>query len=436
MMICPTAKTIPVVLLVCLLALASCGDDGSSRPPSNDFYAEQEFSIDIDVDGEESFRVEGISGSIEIAGAQGTDQVQVTGVRRVESDTQEDADARLVGLTVKNTTDGTYILVKTNQPGNTEGRNYIVNYTVTVPNYLKVVVTSGAGEVTVQSVQNGVTVSNAVGPVSVTDIYGGLNLSAAAGSIDASVTMPLGENVLITTGTGDIELEIPQDTSARVSATAGVGSIVVSNLTIIGRVDEGNSITGTIGKGNGSITLVTSVGNITLTGMEAADQSVRFPLDDYVIWQRFGDVNRSFQNRHHCAEDAYGEGGTPVYAIADGVISYSGPMSGYGWLIIVDHPPLGVYSLYGHLSTKLSKSVDGAVKKGDCIAYLAYDDEDGSGGDYPDWGPHLHFGIRSGAKADYPSSSGDDRWMAGYTYDYPTNLGWLHPTEFILDHSN
>jgi murein DD-endopeptidase MepM/ murein hydrolase activator NlpD len=156
--------------------------------------------------------------------------------------------------------------------------------------------------------------------------------------------------------------------------------------------------------------------------------SVRYPLDDYQIIQTFG--NRTNSGRYHAAEDALGGGGTPVYAIADGVISYSGQMAGYGWLIIIDHPQLNVYSLYGHLSTRRFKVTEGDVYCGQLIAHLADDDEDGSGGSYPHWTPHLHFGIRQGMKDDYPGN-GDDRWMAGHTWSYPSTLGWIAPSEFI-----
>jgi hypothetical protein len=431
------ARTMLAALILCPIALTACNDDnGGTRPRDTSFYAEAEFSIDLDVDGQTSFRVEGVSGSIEITGVQGTTQAQISGVRRVESDSEEDAEQNLANLAVQHSTTDERLLVKTSQPSKTEGRNYIVNYTISIPNNLKVTVVNAVGAVEVRTVQNGVTVTNVSGSVAADDILGGVNLTQTVGPIDASVTLPLGEAILMTTGTGDISLEIPQSTSATLSATVGVGSIVLSNLTLTGQVSEPNSLSGTIGKGNGSIVLAASVGDITISGTSEIDETVRFPLDNYSVWQEFGVSNPAFDGRYHCAEDAYGMGGTPVYAIADGVIAYSGPMSGYGWLIIVDHPNLDVYSLYGHLSTRESKLSDGLVKKGDRIAYLAYDDEDGSGGDYPDWGPHLHIGIRQGSKSDYPSSSGDDRWMAGYTVAYPTSVGWLNPTDFILEHSN
>jgi murein DD-endopeptidase MepM/ murein hydrolase activator NlpD len=164
---------------------------------------------------------------------------------------------------------------------------------------------------------------------------------------------------------------------------------------------------------------------------------IQFPLDDYVVYNDFGVFSTGMGNEYHAAEDAEAIGGTPVYAMAKGIISYSGPMGGYGWLIIIDHPGRNVYSLYGHLSTRREKLPEGRnVAVGELIAYIADDDEDGSGsGDnpyagYPYWEPHLHFGIREGLKNDH-DASGDSRWMAGWTAAYPTDLGWLKPSEYI-----
>ncbi|MFC2079145.1 M23 family metallopeptidase [Candidatus Bipolaricaulota bacterium] len=53
------------------------------------------------------------------------------------------------------------------------------------------------------------------------------------------------------------------------------------------------------------------------------------------------------RGEYHAAEDYHLPAGTPVYSMADGVASYSGTKEGYGWLIILDHPPA---NLYGHLS--------------------------------------------------------------------------------------
>ena len=155
----------------------------------------------------------------------------------------------------------------------------------------------------------------------------------------------------------------------------------------------------------------------------------QYPLQDYVETSYY--FGQLVGDKFHAGQDCKGNGGTPVYAVADGIISYSGEMGGYGWLITIDHQlPSGswVYSLYGHISTRRWKKTSGEVRRGELIGYLADDDEDGG-----EWGPHLHFAIRNSRKSDYPNS-GPNRWMAGYTPEYPTNYGWMDPTEFVDSH--
>ncbi|MGB2959330.1 MAG: M23 family metallopeptidase [Bacteroidota bacterium] len=117
----------------------------------------------------------------------------------------------------------------------------------------------------------------------------------------------------------------------------------------------------------------------------------RFPLDDYVVEQDFG-VWNDWAERFHAGEDAEGDSGTAVYAAADGEISHSGWILGYGWLITINHQNPRVCTLYGHLSTRRWKLEGGSVKKGDLIAYLGDGDEISGVIQYMP--PHLHFGIR------------------------------------------
>jgi len=133
--------------------------------------------------------------------------------------------------------------------------------------------------------------------------------------------------------------------------------------------------------------------------------------------------------KYHAAEDFFRPAGTPVYAMADGKISFSGPMGGYGWLIIVDHPQANVYSLYGHLSPSRWRMRSGAVEKGELIAYLGDSDENGGSAEHP-LRPHLHLGVRAGQRADYPGM-GEWRWQAGWIKPCPQDLGWLQPSAII-----
>ena len=164
----------------------------------------------------------------------------------------------------------------------------------------------------------------------------------------------------------------------------------------------------------------------------------QFPLDEYEpgsskyksSFVMRGRSKLDAPYKYHAAEDSHHPPGTPVYAMADGHISFSGRAGGYGWLIIIDHPQANLYSLYGHLSPSRWRLRSGTdIKKGDLIAYLGDDDENGGSAKEP-LVPHLHFGIRAGQTADYPGK-GEWRFMAGWIHPCPQDLGWLQPSLVI-----
>ena len=101
------------------------------------------------------------------------------------------------------------------------------------------------------------------------------------------------------------------------------------------------------------------------------------------ITSRFG-ANESIRDHTHMGMDIAAPNGTDIKAAADGTITYSGWMGGYGNLIIISHGN-GIQTYYGHCS-KLYTSVGEEVKAGDIIAAV------GSTGNST--GNHLHFEIR------------------------------------------
>ena len=137
------------------------------------------------------------------------------------------------------------------------------------------------------------------------------------------------------------------------------------------------------------------------------------------------------KDEYHTAEDYHLPAGTPVYAMANGQVSFSGRMDGYGWLIVVDHPQANLYSLYGHLSPSRWHIRSGSVSKGTLIGYLGDADENGGTAEHP-MRTHLHFSVRAGQRADYPGK-GEWRWQAGWTKPCPTDVGWLHPSGVIVN---
>ncbi len=108
----------------------------------------------------------------------------------------------------------------------------------------------------------------------------------------------------------------------------------------------------------------------------------------------YGDVWYEFGQGLHFGIDFEAPCGTPVHAIADGVVvAINSKFFGAGPRnIVLDHPGTGYASLYGHLSRNAALRLGDSVARGEVIGYSG--DPDGSCGSRP----HLHLEIRS---ADY-----------------------------------
>jgi murein DD-endopeptidase MepM/ murein hydrolase activator NlpD len=98
------------------------------------------------------------------------------------------------------------------------------------------------------------------------------------------------------------------------------------------------------------------------------------------------------RGRPHKGIDIANKSGTPVYAALDGVVVFSGVQSGYGNVIVIEHPDF-VMTVYAHNEKNLVR-VDDRVKQGQLIAYM------GATGNSS--GPHLHFEYRIKGKAINP----------------------------------
>jgi hypothetical protein len=118
----------------------------------------------------------------------------------------------------------------------------------------------------VESITDTVVIENVNGPVSATDIEGNTRVTVVNGQIEASVTIPSNGYIIMNVANGSIDLGIPQETSAQFSATVAIGDITISSLSLTNETTTANSVTGTLGSGDGTISLVITNGSITVTG--------------------------------------------------------------------------------------------------------------------------------------------------------------------------
>ncbi|HKY64058.1 MAG TPA: M23 family metallopeptidase [bacterium] len=111
------------------------------------------------------------------------------------------------------------------------------------------------------------------------------------------------------------------------------------------------------------------------------------------IWPTQGSVTSDYgmrlspihrEKKFHGGLDIAAPVGSPIFATADAVVSFSGYQGGYGRVLILDHG-LGLATLYAHASKVFAKKGD-RVRQGQIIAAV------GKSGDTT--GPHLHYEVR------------------------------------------
>ncbi len=170
------------------------------------------------------------------------------------------------------------------------------------------------------------------------------------------------------------------------------GEYKVTSAGVYGKAD----VTANVTYINGAETEREVVASVTLS-QPVTEQQLRgtkerptwYPTGSFA-WPCTGVLSSYFGTRYllgstyHSGIDIANSYGTSIYASDGGTVTYSGWMSGYGYLIIIDHGN-GYQTYYGHNSS-LVVSVGAKVHKGQLIARM------GSTG--RSTGNHCHFGIK------------------------------------------
>ena len=206
------------------------------------------FFFEVPLDQQRLVRVEAVNGIIEIIGGGRGDEIVVSGERRVGSESGRDAERHLGNLQVRIIEAADEIVIRTIQPDNSDGRDYTVDYTITLPDGLDL------------------DVDHVNGIVELDDFYGGATVDLVNGEVVGSVVLPRDAVVDMAVINGLIDLEIPRSPSAAFSASVTNGDVRVFNLNLRDLIQSQNRIRGTLGEGEGRITLEILNGDIEVRG--------------------------------------------------------------------------------------------------------------------------------------------------------------------------
>jgi hypothetical protein len=227
-----------------LIPSFSCND----MADNSRFSSAEPFSFELDIIEQHILKLEAINGIINIVGISNSNSIKITGEKRVESSSTEDAESHIKELSVNIRDLTEEILIKTEQPEYSGGRSYIVNYNITIPKDLNI------------------SVSNANGCVTLNEMLSNVNVNLINGEIDIKVTLPVDGRIELSVINGNIDLDLPVNTSAIFTSKVTSGNISISNLELHDRKETKNSLLGILGDGQGNISLKTVNGRIWATG--------------------------------------------------------------------------------------------------------------------------------------------------------------------------
>jgi len=268
------------------LLLSSCFFGSDLFGVSNTRHsAEEDFSYSIDVTTQSRFLLQGINGTVDLVGDPDATTVEVWGTRKVKSESLSDARRNLEDLLVLVATTADRVTVRTDQPENTQGRSFIVNYQVIIPEDLDarvvhvngeigilaltgdVDVVSTNGETRIDSISGATSVVLTNGNLLLWELFGDVEADLTNGNVTARVTMQGSALCDIGVVNGQIDLAFPFTTSADFSAAVTNGSISMgSGLTLANLQTSPTTLSGRMGSGLGTIRLRTTNGTIDVTG--------------------------------------------------------------------------------------------------------------------------------------------------------------------------
>ncbi|MGD8702387.1 MAG: hypothetical protein PVH26_08105 [Desulfosarcina sp.] len=237
-------------------------------PRNIDFTAQKTVHTEIPVTKHSSVSIKAINGKVAVTGHHDVNTIIVTAYLTVGSDSQADADSHLDDLSIEVTETVEVISLQTRQPQTTDGRHYQVEYAISVPSDIAVAANQVNGNIDVEDIHNSVNVVGVNGDIQVDNIVGGVVADVVNGSIEASATLPTQATIDLITNNGRIDLHIPRSTSAVVGATVVSGTIQTTNLRFDDLVQTNQSLTGTLGGGEGIIELWADNGDIRMKGID------------------------------------------------------------------------------------------------------------------------------------------------------------------------
>ena len=250
-----------VVFLLCLLIVAAdcfCTEDCQ--------MAEYERIVRLSepLPAGSIFEAQTNNGHIDISGTN-VNQCDLTATIIAKADTEENAKKLAEEVKVELISSDNKLTTKIEKPKFGQGRHVSISLDINVPKQTALKLLSNVGEIHISDITEPIEAKTNVGVITCKEITADTNLTTNIGAVEVvySESAPGICNADIKTDIGKIDFTAPVEFSAKVKASTNIGSIQTNlPLSIKGKVNQ--SLSGTIGKGEGKIILKTNIGEINI----------------------------------------------------------------------------------------------------------------------------------------------------------------------------
>lgn len=209
--------------------------------------------------------VENQNGSIDITGADDSQDISVRIIRRASGSDSSDAQTHIEDVKITREQTGEDVVFKTDQPGG-ESRNYSVSYVITVPKYFNVRLKQANGDINVRNIANNTLhIENGSGEITIENVWSRqIETKNGNGGISADFWPLANAAAEFTIGNGNMKVSIPANSNATLDASSDNGSITHEGLPWMNSRPSGNQFSGVLGTGKSVVRCVVGNGNILL----------------------------------------------------------------------------------------------------------------------------------------------------------------------------
>ena len=228
------------------------------------------FNGQIPDNGSQNYEILNPLGGLMILGSAGNGSIDYYIDKIINAQSQSEALAAADSITLHTELDAYTLSLELTAPANSSYYEYSGLLSISPYFSSNCIVEYAAGGIYISDMAGTILINNGLKEIEIERHNGSCNVQTVNGNLDIDISLSASDQCRAVTSIGDIQLTLPVNTSATLSALTGSGSITVINLDMAFTINLSDEISGTIGDGEALINLETTEGNIIIIGIGLA----------------------------------------------------------------------------------------------------------------------------------------------------------------------